>query len=84
MGLSPVYTSFIGLCIDLNSEESVLSALAEMEDIVEVFTMMQPFDLFVKVRAENVRKLESTAQEILKLEGVQKSYNFLTVQQKKG
>lgn len=79
-----MYTSFIGLCIDLDREDRVMEALVNMESVKEVYTMMQPFDLFVKVHAENIRKLEATVQEILGLDGVQKSYNFLAVQQKKG
>jgi len=80
----PVYISFIGLCIDMTREGSVLSALAEMDSIVEIYTMMQPFDLFVKVSADNMKKLEGAVQDILQVDGVEKSYNFLTVQQKKG
>jgi len=79
-----VYISFIGLCIDMTREGSVLSALAEMDSIVEIYTMMQPFDLFVKVSADNMKKLEGAVQDILQVDGVEKSYNFLTVQQKKG
>ncbi|WP_048198570.1 Lrp/AsnC ligand binding domain-containing protein [Methanocella arvoryzae] len=79
-----MYTSFIGLCIDLDREDRLTEALIGMDGVAEVYTMMQPFDLFVKVRAENLKKLESTVQEILNLDGVQRSYNFLTVQQKKG
>lgn len=79
-----MYTSFIGLCIDLDREDRVMDALANIESVVEAYTMMQPFDVFVKIRAESIKKLETTIQEILGLDGVQKSYNFLTVQQKKG
>jgi DNA-binding Lrp family transcriptional regulator len=79
-----MYTSFIGLCIDMDREDRVMDALVNIESVVEAYTMMQPFDLFVKIRAENIKKLEATVQEILGLDGVQKSYNFLTVQQKKG
>jgi len=61
-----------------------MSALAEMDSIIEIYTMMQPFDLFVKVSAENMKKLEGVVQDILQVDGVEKSYNFLTVQQKKG
>ncbi|HMK46055.1 MAG TPA: Lrp/AsnC ligand binding domain-containing protein [Methanocella sp.] len=68
----------------MTREGSVLSALAEMDSIVEIYTMMQPFDLFVKVSADNMKKLEGAVQDILQVDGVEKSYNFLTVQQKKG
>lgn len=79
-----MYTSFIGLCIDMDREDRVMDALASIESVVEAYTMMQPFDVFVKIQAESIKKLETTIQEILGLDGVQKSYNFLTVQQKKG
>jgi DNA-binding Lrp family transcriptional regulator len=79
-----MYTSFIGLSVDLKDEERVTSALVDMENVVEVYTMMGPFELFVKVYADNLKKLESTIEEIQKLPGVMRSFNFLAVQQKKG
>jgi DNA-binding Lrp family transcriptional regulator len=78
-----MYTSFIGLTIDLDDEERVTEALAAMDNVVEIYTMMGPFELFVKVYAENIRKLESSIAEIQALPGVLRSFNFLTVQKKK-
>jgi DNA-binding Lrp family transcriptional regulator len=78
-----MYTSFIGLTIDLDDEERVTEALAAMDNVVEIYTMMGPFELFVKVYAENIRKLESCIAEIQALPGVLRSFNFLTVQKKK-
>lgn len=79
-----MYISFIGLSVDLNEEERVIAALVEMENVVEVYTMMGPFELFAKVKAENLKKLEAAIGEIQAMPGVQRSYNFLAVQQKKG
>ncbi len=79
-----MYTSFVGLSIDLEHEERIISALINMENVVEVYTMMGPFELFVKVYADNIKKLEGTIAEIQALPGVQRSFNFLAVQQKKG
>jgi Lrp/AsnC family transcriptional regulator, regulator for asnA, asnC and gidA len=79
-----MYISFIGLSVDLNEEERVIAALADLENVVEVYTMMGPFELFVKVKADNLKKLETTIAEIQALPGVLRSFNFLAVQQKKG
>jgi len=79
-----MYVSFIGLTVDLNEEERVIAALVDLENVVEVYTMMGPFELFAKVKADNLKKLEATVGEIQKLPGVQRSFNFLAVQQKKG
>lgn len=78
-----MYISFIGLSVDLNEEERVIAALVEMESVVEVYTMMGPFELFAKVKADNLKKLEAAIAEIQGMPGVQRSYNFLAVQQKK-
>jgi Lrp/AsnC family transcriptional regulator for asnA, asnC and gidA len=78
-----MYISFIGLSVDLNEEERVVAALVEMENVVEVYTMMGPFELFVKVKAENLKKIEAAIAEVQALPGVLRSYNFLAVQQKK-
>ena len=79
-----MYTSFIGLSIDLDDEERVTAALQGMENVVEVYTMMGPFELFAKVHADNMKMLEGTIEEIQRLPGVRRSFNFLAVQQKKG
>jgi DNA-binding Lrp family transcriptional regulator len=79
-----MYISFIGLSVDLNDEERVIAALVDMEDVIEVYTMMGPFELFAKVKADNLKKLEATIAGIQGLPGVLRSFNFLAVQQKKG
>ena len=79
-----MYVSFIGLTIDLNDEERVIAALTDMENVAEIYTMMGPFELFAKVKADNIKKLEATIAEIQALPGVLRSFNFLVVQQKKG
>jgi DNA-binding Lrp family transcriptional regulator len=79
-----MYTSFIGLSIDLEHEERIIDSLVSMDNVVEVYTMMGPFELFVKVYADNIKKLEATIAAIQALPGVQRSFNFLAVQQKKG
>jgi DNA-binding Lrp family transcriptional regulator len=79
-----MYTSFIGLTIDLDEEERLIAALTEMENVKEVYTMMGPFELFLKVYADNIKQLEATIAVIQALPGVQRSFNFLVVQQKKG
>ncbi len=79
-----MYTSFIGLSIDLEHEERIIDSLVNMDNVIEVYTMMGPFELFVKVYADNIKKLEATIAAIQALPGVQRSFNFLAVQQKKG
>jgi hypothetical protein len=54
-----MYTSFIGLSIDLEHEERIIDSLVNMENVIEVYTMMGPFELFVKVRGQH-QKLEAT------------------------
>jgi DNA-binding Lrp family transcriptional regulator len=78
-----MYISFIGLTVDLNEEERVIAALVDLENVAEVYTRMGPFELFAKVKADNLKNLEATVGEIQKLPGVQRSFNFLAVQQKK-
>jgi DNA-binding Lrp family transcriptional regulator len=79
-----MYISFVGLSVDLNDEERVIAALVEMESVVEVYTMMGPFELFAKAKTDNLKKLEAAIAEIQGMPGVLRSYNFLAVQQKKG
>lgn len=78
-----MYTSFIGLAIDLEQEDRIVEALAGMDDVAEVYAMIGPFELFAKVQAGNIKKLEATIATIQSLPGVQRTFNFLAVQQKK-
>ncbi len=79
-----MYVSFVAITIDLNDEERVITALTDMEDVIEVYTMMGPFELFAKITADNIKKIEATIAEIQALPGVRRTFNFLVVQQKKG
>ncbi len=78
-----MYTSFIGLSIDIEQEERIIGALAGMDNVAEVYTMMGPFELFARVNADSIKALESTIAAVQALPGVQRTYNFLAVQQKK-
>jgi DNA-binding Lrp family transcriptional regulator len=79
-----MYISFVGLSVDLNDEERVIAALVDMENVIEVYTMMGPFEVLAKVKADSIKKLETAIAGIQALPGVHRSYNFLAVQQKKG
>ncbi len=78
-----MYTSFIGLSIDLEQEGRIIDALAGMDDVKEIYTMIGPFELFVKVNAGSIKKLEATTADIQALPGVLRTFNFLAVQQNK-
>lgn len=78
-----MYTTFIGLSIDIEQEERIVDELAGMDNVAEIYTMMGPFELFAKVNADSIKKLEATIAAVQALPGVRRSYNFLAVQQKK-
>jgi len=53
-------TAYVLINCDLGSEESVISELKSLEDVVEVHGTFGAYDILVKVEAELVEKLRET------------------------
>ena len=53
-------TAYVLINCDLGSEESVISELKSLEDVVEVHGTFGAYDILAKVEAELVEKLRET------------------------
>ncbi len=53
-------TAYVLINCELGSEESVISELKDMEDVVEVHGTFGAYDVLAKVEAEQVEKLRET------------------------
>lgn len=78
------YTSFIAIRVDEDSFEKVIDSLTGLEYVSEIYEMKEGFDIMVKVHADTQKRLEKAINDILNIGGVQSTYNFLAIQQKKG
>lgn len=79
-----MYTSFVGLNIDLREEDRVLNALLRIGGVSEVYTMMHAFDIFVAANAESRESLDETVSAVRRIEGVVRPTSFTAVQHRKG
>ena len=82
-GLATVmYTSFIGIYVRPGQSGRVEKSLASMAEVVEMYEMSGPFDLFVKINTASRQAIEVLAGNILQLEGVEKTFNMLIIGEK--
>ena len=77
-----MYTSFIGIYVRPGQASQVEKALVSMAEVVELYEMSGPFDLFAKINAASRQALEVLAGNILQLEGVEKTFNMLSIGEK--
>ena len=77
-----MYTSFIGLYVRPGQAGRVEKALEPMAEVVEIYEMSGPFDLLAKASSATRQCIESLAGDILALEGVEKTFNMLSIGEK--
>jgi DNA-binding Lrp family transcriptional regulator len=70
--------------VDEKSFDKVVDTLTGLDCISDLYEMKEGYDLMVKVHADTQKRLEKAIVDILNIGGVQSTYNFLAIQQKKG
>ena len=78
-----MYTSFIGIYVRPGQAGRVEKALSPMAEVIELYEMSGPFDLLIKVNAGSRQAIEVLAGNILQLEGVEKTFNMLSIGEKR-
>ena len=78
-----MYTSFIGIYVRPGQFGRVEKALSPMAEVIELYEMSGPFDLLIKVNAGSRQAIEVMAGNILQLEGVEKTFNMLSIGEKR-
>lgn len=77
-----MYTSFIGIYARPGLAGRVEKTLASMAEVIELYETSGPFDLFAKISAGNRQGIEALAGNILLTEGVEKTFNMLSIGEK--
>jgi Lrp/AsnC family transcriptional regulator for asnA, asnC and gidA len=64
-------TAFIGITCQKKNKESVKSALLDINEIVEIHEVLEPYDFLVKVRSPDIKKLkERPLSKLFSIDGV--------------
>ncbi|TGC10761.1 Lrp/AsnC family transcriptional regulator [Methanolobus halotolerans] len=72
-------TTFIGIDLEPNKSASVIEQLNGIDDILEIYELLEPYDLLLKVKTFDVYTLkEKVLVPISGMEGIKKSESILT------
>ncbi|MCD4808951.1 MAG: Lrp/AsnC family transcriptional regulator [Methanosarcinales archaeon] len=77
-------TTFIGLNIDSSLRINIINKLNNIEDILEIYELLEPYDLFLKVRTFDINSLKNNVLRIInEIEGVLGSSSLITTKRHK-
>ncbi len=77
-------TTFIGLNIDSGRRINIINKLRNIEDILEIYELLEPYDLFLKVRTFDINSLKNNVlRTINEIDGVLGSSSLITTKRHK-
>jgi Lrp/AsnC family transcriptional regulator, regulator for asnA, asnC and gidA len=77
-------TTFIGINIDSNRRVNIINKLKNIEDVLEIYELLEPYDLLIKVRTFDINSLKNNVLRILnEMEGVLGSSSLITTKRHK-
>ena len=77
-------TTFIGLNIDSSRRINIINKLNNIEDVLEIYELLEPYDLFLKVRTFDINSLKNNVLRIInEIEGVLGSSSLITTKRHK-
>lgn len=72
-------TTFIGINVDGNHKQEVIEILKSLKNVLEVYEILEPYDIFIKVRTTDISELKETVLRIIaNTDGVLNSSSILT------
>ena len=72
-------TAFIGIEVEPEKLTKVISMLTELDEVLEVYETLEPYDLFIKVRAKGIYELKRhVIAALAQMEGVINISSILT------
>jgi Lrp/AsnC family transcriptional regulator for asnA, asnC and gidA len=72
-------TTFIGINVDETYKAEIIDKLKSLKNVLEVYEIPQPYDLFVKVRTADMSELKDSVLRVLdNMDGVMSSSSIIT------
>lgn len=77
-------TTFIGINIDSNRRINIINKLKGIDDILEIYELLEPYDLLIKVRTFDINSLKNNVlRTINEMDGVLGSSSLITTKRHK-
>jgi Lrp/AsnC family transcriptional regulator for asnA, asnC and gidA len=77
-------TTFIGINVDAAKKEEVIKTLKSIDYVLEVYELLEPYDLFVKVRTQDIRELKENVLRVINgTSGILNTSSILTTRRHK-
>ena len=77
-------TTFIGINIDSSRRINIINRLRGIDDILEIHELLEPYDLFLKVRTFDINSLKNNVLHIInEIDGVHESSTLITTKRHK-
>jgi Lrp/AsnC family transcriptional regulator for asnA, asnC and gidA len=77
-------TTFIGINVDGSRKDEVLGTLRSMKNVLEIYELLEPYDIFIKVRTRDISELkEKVLRVISNTKGVLNTSSILTTKRHK-
>lgn len=77
-------TTFIGINVEPDKKDDVLKTLNAIKNVLEVYDLLEPYDIFVKVRTRDISELkENVLRVISNTKGVLNTSSILTTRRHK-
>ncbi len=72
-------TTFIGVNIEQSKRINIINRLKTIEDVLEIYELLEPYDLLLKVRTFDIHSLKENVLQVLgNMDGIKDSQSILT------
>lgn len=72
-------TAYIGIEVERDKQKSVIETLKSVDEVLEIYETLEPYDLFIKVRAEGIYELKRNVIAVLShMDGIMNMSSILT------
>lgn len=77
-------TTFIGINVDSGRKDEVIKTLRSLPYVLEVYELLEPYDIFIKVRTRDISELKENVLRVLSnTKGVLNTSSILTTRRHK-
>ena len=77
-------TTFIGINVEAERKDDVVNALKSIDNVLEVYELLEPYDIFVKARTHDIRDLKEKVLKVINsTNGVLNTSSILTTRRHK-
>lgn len=77
-------TTFIGINVVSDHKEDIVNALKSITNVLEIYELLEPYDIFIKVRTKDITELKENVLRVISgMKGVLNTDSVLTTRRHK-